>query len=77
MNIENADVSDNRGKSSEANDFDSNVTTLEMLSIIHSIHEKKEEFEKEYLSFSTKRRSCNYRRQLVKKKSQQIFLLRE
>lgn len=39
-----------------------------------SAHEKEKEFNQEYLDFLIKRRLCNYRRKMLKKKSEEVDL---
>ncbi len=42
-----------------------------------SAHEKEKEFDREYLDFLTKRRSCNYRWEMLKKESEKVDLFRQ
>ena len=42
-----------------------------------SAHKKEKEFNREYLDFLTKRRSCNYRWEMLKKESEEVDLFRQ
>jgi len=42
-----------------------------------SAHEKEKEFDREYLDFLTKRRSCDYKREMLKKESKEVDLFRQ
>lgn len=42
-----------------------------------SAHKKEKEFNREYLDFLTKRRSCNYRWEMLKKESEEVNLFRQ
>lgn len=42
-----------------------------------SAHEKEKEFDREYLDFLMKRRSCDYRQEMLKKESEEVDLFRQ